>query len=115
MGIDVVHPNKTQMAQIVALQDDTIDMTSVPVVTMQTVTSTKAKIPASAKSGRRVMMITNLDETRTIRVGGTAITAKLGLLVEPSHTVKIVFDLATPQDVYAVATGAEVKVEVIEQ
>ena len=114
MPIDVIHPNGIQMQQMVDVSPDTLDMTSAPVVTIQTITSTKAKVPSSAKVGRRVMVVTNLDEVRTVRIGSTSITEKIGFLLDPRKTVKVLLDPNNVQDVYAIATGAEVKVEVIE-
>lgn len=114
MAIDILLPNGVQMQQLVDVAAGTLDMSSAPVVTYQTITSTKAVVPSSAKSGRKVMIIMNLDEVRTIRIGGSAITEKIGLLVEPRHAVKVLLDPNNAQDVWAVATGAEVKVEVIE-
>ncbi len=115
MAIDIIHPNKEQMGQMVGVQADVFDMTATPVIKTQTITSTKAMLPASPKTGRKMMFVTNTDELRTIRIGPIGISEKVGMLVEPKHTVKVIFDTATPQDVYAIATGAEAKVEVIEQ
>ncbi|MEA4865359.1 MAG: hypothetical protein VB088_08175 [Sphaerochaeta sp.] len=114
MAIDILFPNGIQMQQLIDASPDTLDMTSAPVVTIQTITSTKAKIPASAKIGRRVMVVTNLDEVRTVRIGSISITEKIGLLIDPKKTVKVLLDPNNAQDVYAIATGAEAKVEVIE-
>lgn len=115
MPIEVIHPNGIQMQQMVDVAPDTFDMTSTPVVSTQTITSTKAKVPATSKVGRKVMIITNLDEVRTIRIGSATVTEKIGYLLDPRKSVKILLDPNNAQDVYAVATGAEVKVEVIEQ
>ncbi len=115
MAIDILLPNGIQIQQLVDVTDNTLDMTSAPVIQTQTITSTKAAVPASAKSGRRVMVITNLDDVRTVRIGPTSITEKIGYLLEPRHSVKIPLDPSNAQAVYAIATGAELKVEVIEQ
>jgi len=114
MAIDIIHPNKEQMGQMVGVQADVFDMTATPVMTTQTITSTKAMLPASPKSGRKMMFVTNTDELRTVRIGSNGISEKVGMLVEPKHTIKVIFDTSSPQEVWAIATGAEVKVEVIE-
>lgn len=114
MPIEVIHPNKEQIGQILGVQADVFDMTATPVMTTQTITSAKAMLPASPKSGRKMMFVTNTDELRTVRIGSSGISEKVGMLVEPKHTIKVIFDTSTPQDVYAIATGAEAKVEVIE-
>ena len=114
MPIEVIHPNSEQMGQMVSTQESVFDMTTAPVVTTQTITSTKSKLPASAKTDRKIMLVTNLDDVRIIRIGASTISEKIGMIVEPRHTVKVVFDTSSPQDVYAIATGAEAKVEVIE-
>lgn len=114
MPIEIIHPNATQMGQMVGTQESVFDMTTASVVTLQTITSTKALLPASAKSGRKIMLVTNLDEVRTVRIGSTSITEKIGFLLDPKKTVKVLLDPNNVQDVYAIATGAEVKVEVIE-
>ena len=114
MAIDIMLPNGTQMQQLVDVNDSVLDMSTAPVITLQTITSTKAKIPATAKSGRKVMNVTNLDDVRVIRIGSTAITGKIGFIVEPRQTVKVMLNPNNAQDVWAIAIGAEVKVEVVE-
>lgn len=114
MAIDIMLPNGTQMQQLVDVNENVLDMSTAPVTTLQTVTSTKAKIPATAKSGRKVMNITNLNDTRIIRIGGSSITEKKGFIVEPLQTVKVMLNPNNAQDVWAIAVGAEVKVEVVE-
>jgi len=114
MSIDMILPNATQLQYLANIPGDTLDMTSEPEIQTQTITSTKAKIPSSEKAGRQVMIIKNLDEIRQIRVGGTSITTKKGFLLEPQSSVKILLNPESPEDVWGVAVGAEVKVEVIE-
>jgi hypothetical protein len=60
------------------------------------------------------MVIRNLDPVRTARIGGSGITEKVGYLLEPMHEVVISFNNTTAVSVYGRATGAEVKVEVME-
>lgn len=123
MGIefDLIEPNGIQMQNLV---DNPIQHVVevrqqaaklVPVATTQTVTSTKAALPASPLASRNQMIIRNLDRVRTIRIGSeSAVTAKVGRLIEPLEELTLVFDPATAVAIWAVATGAEVKVEVIE-
>lgn len=86
-----------------------------PVITVQTITSTKAALPGTPLASRNQMIIKNLDPVRTIRIGSeSTVTAKLGRLVEPLEELTLLFDPATAVAIWAVATGAEVKVEVIE-
>ena len=115
MAIDNAFPSEYQIQHLADAPDNTLDMTTTPVVVTQTVTSTKAKLPASSKAGRRVVLVTNLDEIRLIRIGGTSITAKIGFVVQPRQTVKVLFNPDAGEDLWAVAVGAEVKVEVVEQ
>jgi len=121
MDIDVLFPSGVQMQSVVdrPVQHDPrgriVQMKIAPVVTTQTVTSTKAALPASPLASRNRMVIRNLDPVRTLRIGQeSTVTEKVGLLVEPLEELTIEFDTSTAVAVWAVATGAEVKVEVIE-
>lgn len=114
-------PTKVQMQNLVdnPIQHEprgrVIQMKIAPVVTTQTITSTKAALPASPLASRNRMIIRNLDPVRTIRIGQeSVVTAKVGLMVEPLEELTIEFDPATAVAIWAIATGAEVKVEVIE-
>ncbi len=121
MPIEVIHPNSIQMQNLVdnPIQHEprgrVVQMKIAPVVTTQTITSTKAALPASPLASRNRMIIRNLDPVRTIRIGQeSVVTAKVGLMVEPLEELTIEFDPATAVAIWAIATGAEVKVEVIE-
>jgi len=121
MPIEVIHPNGIQMQNLVdnPIQHEprgrVVQMKIAPVVTTQTITSTKAALPASPLASRNRMIIRNLDPVRTIRIGQeSVVTAKVGLMVEPLEELTIEFDPATAVAIWAIATGAEVKVEVIE-
>jgi len=121
MDIDVLFPSGVQMQSVVdkPVQHEprgrVVQMKIVPVVTTQTVTSTKAALPASPLASRNRMVVRNLDPIRTIRIGQeSTVTEKVGLLVEPLEELTIEFDTSTAVAIWAVATGAEVKVEVIE-
>ena len=121
MDIDVLFPSGVQMQSVAdrPVQHDPrgriVQMKIAPVVTTQTVTSTKAALPASPLASRNRMVIRNLDPVRTLRIGQeSTVTEKVGLLVEPLEELTIEFDTSTAVAVWAVATGAEVKVEVIE-
>lgn len=121
MNIDVLFPNWIQAQGVVdkPVQHEPrgriVQMKIAPVVTIQTVTSTKAALPATPLASRNKMIVRNLDPIRTLRIGQeSGLTAKIGLLIEPLEEVTIEFDPATAVAIWAVATGAEVKVEVIE-
>lgn len=121
MGIDLVFPNAVQTQRIadrpVNLEAlaTTLNAKLAPVVTRQTVTSVKAALPASPLADRNQMIIKNLDPIRTIRIGteGT-VTAKIGRVVEPMEELTILFDPESAVAIWAIAVGAEVRVEVIE-
>lgn len=114
MSIEFLLPNGYQAQQLVDVTADTLDMSTAPTITYQTITSTKATIPSSAKTGRKMMIVKNLDDARTMRIGGSSITEKIGLIVEPKKSVKILLDPNNAQTVWAIAIGAELSVEVIE-
>lgn len=121
MDIDVLFPSGIQMQGVVdkPVQHEprgrVMQMKIAPVVTIQTITSTKAALPASPLASRNQMIVRNLDPIRTLRIGQeSAVTEKVGLLIEPLEELTIEFDPATAVAIWAVATGAEVKVEVIE-
>lgn len=121
MDIDVLFPSGVQMQSVVDKPVEheprgrVVQMKIAPVVTIQTVTSTKAALPASPLASRNKMIVRNLDPIRTLRIGQeSAVTEKVGLLIEPLEELTIEFDPATAVAIWAVATGAEVKVEVIE-
>lgn len=121
MAIDILLPNGIQMQNLVdkpvqheAMEREQLSKLS-PRTTLQTVTSTKAALPASALASRNLMTIRNLDPVRAIRIGSeTTVSAKVGRIVEPLEELTLVFDSATAVAIWAIATGAEVKVEVIE-
>jgi hypothetical protein len=121
MDIDILFPSGVQMQSVVdkPVQHEprgrVVQMKIAPVVTTQTVTSTKAALPASPLASRNRMVVRNLDPVRTIRIGQeSAVTEKVGLIVEPLEELTIEFDTSTAVPIWAVATGAEVRVEVIE-
>jgi len=117
---DLIQPNGIQMQNVVdkptmaSTKKSCLDISVGPKTTLQTVTSTKALLPAASLSNRKQMVVRNLDPIRTIRIGSTSITAKIGTLVEPLEEIVIQISSESPIDIYAIATGAEVKVEVIE-
>lgn len=121
MAIDILLPNGIQMQNLVdkPVQHESMEREQLsklsPRTTLQTVTSTKAALPASALASRNLMTIRNLDPVRTIRIGSeTTVSAKVGRIVEPLEELTLVFDSASAVAIWAIATGAEVKVEVIE-
>lgn len=117
---DLIQPNGIQMQNVVdkptmaSTKKSYLDVSVGPKTTLQTITSTKALLPAASLSSRKQMVVRNLDPIRTIRIGSTSITAKIGTLVEPLEEIVIQISSESSIDIYAIATGAEVKVEVIE-
>jgi hypothetical protein len=123
MGIifDLIQPNGAQMQNLVdkpvghepLFREQAAKIA--PVVTVQTISSTKAALPGTPLASRNQMIIRNLDPVRTLRIGTeSTVTAKVGRLIEPLEELTLLFDKATAVAVWAVATGAELKVEVIE-
>lgn len=123
MGIefDLIQPNGIQMQNLVdnpvrhepVFREQAAKL--VPVTMTQTVTSTKATLPSSPLASRNQMIIRNLDPIRTLRIGDeSTVTEKVGRLIEPLEELTLVFNPETAVAIWAVATGAEVKVEVIE-
>lgn len=110
MDIRVVHPNRDQIDNLIA-KNATLGAVKWQT---QTITSVKAQVPSSELSGRKMLIIRNLDKIRTCRVGDTNITAKLGALLEPMSEMHIALSSGVSTDIYAIATGAELKVEVLE-
>ena len=89
---------------------------SSPVTGVKTVTATAASLFAggSVKSGRNRMLIRNMHEAVSIRLGGATVTDTTGYSLEPGAEVFIEFDQSITTDIYAVSAAGNVPVEVLE-
>ncbi len=123
MGIEIIHPNATQMQNLVdkpvgyPAQNDTLSMLIAPVsgtVTVQSIAAVALKAGASALAGRSSLTVRNPSLDKAVRIGGAGITTKKGYLLEPQGSVTIVQDKTVAVAVYAIATGYEVALEVLE-
>ena len=87
-----------------------------PVSGEKTVTSTAAAVfaGASALSGRKMMILRNLDPVLRCRIGSSSITQRTGLILEPGATLEIAFNPATAIPIYAISEGASIQMAVIE-
>ena len=87
-------------------------MVSAPAVGSKTITATAAELfaGASAKAGRRLMIIKNEDQSLRFRVGPSGVTQQTGFPIEPGAVVRIRFDSAIAIPVYAVSEGASIQV-----
>lgn len=118
MSLDTFFPNKAQVEDLLlkALSPESreIEMKLSPSIQVETLVSSGTVELGDPLANRNRMVVRNLDLVRTARIGGSGITEKVGYLLEPQQELTIVFDPATAVSVYGRATGAELKVEVIE-
>ena len=123
MGIELIHPNATQMQGLVdkpvgyPAQNDTLSMLIAPIsgtVTVQSIAAVALKASASDLAGRSRLTVRNPSFDKAVRIGGAGVTTKRGFLLEPQGTVTIEQDKDVAVAVYAIATGYEVSLEVLE-
>jgi hypothetical protein len=102
---------------ILANRDDTLnDTMRTPVTGIKTITATAAEIfaGASAKAGRRKMIIKNEDAALRFRVGASSVTQQNGFPVEPGATAEIEFDTTVAVPIYAISEGASLNASIME-
>jgi hypothetical protein len=118
MSIDTLFPNKRQTEDLLlkSLQtkSEEVEFKISPSVQIETLVSTGTVELGDPLASRNRMVVRNLDSVRTARIGGSGITEKAGYLLDPLQELTIIFDTSTAVSVYGRATGAELKVEVIE-
>jgi len=85
-----------------------------PVIQTQTLVSSGAVELGNPLATRTRMVVRNLDDTRQARIGGSGITEKTGIILEPLAEIAFNFDAGTAVSIYGRALYSELKVEVIE-
>jgi hypothetical protein len=118
MSVDIMLPNGRQMDDLLlkSLQpkSEEIELKISPSIQVETLVSSGTVELGDPLANRNRMVVRNLDSVRTARIGGSGITEKVGYLLEPMQELTILFDTSAAVSVYGRATGAELKVEVIE-
>ncbi len=97
-----------------AVKNSTLEMKLDSVSQKQTLVAGSNVEIGGPLASRNRLVIRNLDEVRTARIGASGITEKLGYLLEPLEELLIEFDTSNAVSVYGRATGGELVVEVIE-
>lgn len=92
------------------------EIISAPVVGVKTVVATAAELfaGASAKVGRRKLVIKNEDQCLRLRVGPSTLTQQNGYPIEPGAIAEFKFDPNTAVPIYAISEGAAISVAVWE-
>lgn len=92
------------------------EIISAPVVGVKTVVATAAELfaGASAKAGRRKLVIKNEDQCLRLRVGPSTLTQQNGYPIEPGAIAEFKFDPNTAVPIYAISEGAAISVVVWE-
>jgi len=92
------------------------EIVAAPSVGTKTVTTTAAEIfaAASAKTGRRMMIIKNEDPVLRFRIGPSSVTQQTGFPVESGTVITFKFDPTIMVPIYVISEGVNINVAVME-